>query len=426
MGTPATTALSPADAARLWLSTRDNPMVVTAVLPLDGPLDEVVLRDLLRARLLIHARFRAAIDLPARPWNLPRWREDPALSLDRHVARLVLPLGSADADVARAVSGLASLPLPLDHPPWRAWIIDGVAPGSVLVVRVHHCLADGLALLGVLFAVCDEGAGELAAPVVAAALARASRPIAAGLLHDAVTLGRLLRQHADTSGLLAGRVGARKRVAWSRPVELEPVRCAAHAADAHVNDVILAALAGALRRALGARPTEPLHALVPVALAHAPGDLGNQFASVFVALPVHLDGPVERLRFVRESARRARASAGLSLGRTLVDLLGTLGGIAHHAGVWLLSRRASVVASNVPGPPGVLHLGGRAITALHFAAPSPGAIGLSVNVASYAGVLSLTVLADAHLAVPPEALTRLFADELTLLVSLLVPAGAPS
>lgn len=425
MGTPATIALSHADAARVWLNTRDNPMVVTAVLPLDGPLDTVVLRDLLRARLLIHARFRAAIDLPARPWNLPRWREDLSLSLDRHVARVVLPFGSTEADITRVVSGLASLPLPLDHPPWCAWIIDGVAPGSVLVVRVHHCIADGLALLGVLFAVSDEGAGELSAPVVASDSTRASRPMAAGLFHDAAALGRLLLQRADTSGLLAGRVGARKRITWSPPIDLEAVRIAAHAADAHVNDVILAALAGALRRALGAQPTRPLHALVPIAHAHAPGALGNQFASVFVALPVHLDGPVARLRFVRESVQGARATVGLSLSRTLVDLLGTLGGIVRHAGVWFLSRKASVVASNVPGPPRVLHLGGRAITALHFAAPCPGSIGLSVNVASYAGVLSLTVLADAHLAVPPEALARLFADEVTRLVSLLVPTGAP-
>jgi len=207
------------------------------------------------------------------------------------------------------------------------------------------------------------------------------------------------------------------------------VRRAAHAADAHVNDVILAALAGALRSALGpgrARRTRGVHALVPVALSHAPGDLGNQFASVFVELPLHADSPVERLSRVRESARLAREAAGLSLGRTLVDLLGTLGGVAHQAGVRLLSRKASLVASNVPGPPVPLHLGGRAITALRFAAPSPGSIALSASVASYAGELSLTLLADAHLRVAPDVLASLFVDELDGLVSLLAPEQEPS
>ena len=128
----ASTALSPVDAARLWMGTGDNPMVVTAVLPLDGPLDEATLRRLLRDRLLVHDRFRARIDLPHLPWNPPRWREDPDFSLDRHVARVALRPGSTEADLARAVSNLASLPLPLDHPPWRAWLLDGVGPGPVL------------------------------------------------------------------------------------------------------------------------------------------------------------------------------------------------------------------------------------------------------------------------------------------------------
>lgn len=427
MHPPVTTALSSADAARLWMSTRENPMVVTAILALDGALAEPALRGVLRDRLLGHERFRARIDLPRRPWNAPCWREDPDFSLDHHVTRIALPSGANEAVLARAVSTLASLPLPLDHPPWSACIVDGAAAGSVLVVRVHHAIADGIALLGVLFAVSDEGAGALPPPdAPAPAPSRASLPAAADLVRGAATLGRLLLQRADASGLLAGRLGPRKLVAWSRPVALEPVRRAAHAADAHVNDLVLAALTGALRGALGAHATEPVHALVPVALAHAPGHLGNQYASVFVALPVHVAAPRERLRLVRDDAHHARDSAGLSLGRTLVGVLGTLGGVAHHAGVQLLSRRASVVASNVAGPPVTLHLAGHAITSLRFAAPSPGAIPLSASVASYAGELSLTVLGDAHLGVTPETITRLFQAELDALVALLAPDGIPT
>jgi len=430
MSTPSTPSLSHADAARLWMSSRDNPMVVTAVLPLDAALDLATLRALLDERLAVRPRFRALIDLPRLPWDRPRWREDPAFSIERHVERIALPPGSTEADLARAVSELASLPISLDRPPWRAWVIDGAGSVSVLVVRVHHAIADGMALLGVLFSVSDEGAGtQPPSPSPLPPRPRASLPPASELLRGAATLAHLLTQRADTSGLLSGRLCPRKRVAWSRPVALEPVRRAAHAADAHVNDVILAALAGALRSALGpgrARRTRGVHALVPVALSHAPGDLGNQFASVFVELPLHADSPVERLSRVRESARLAREAAGLSLGRTLVDLLGTLGGVAHQAGVRLLSRKASLVASNVPGPPVPLHLGGRAITALRFAAPSPGSIALSASVASYAGELSLTLLADAHLRVAPDVLASLFVDELDGLVSLLAPEQEPS
>lgn len=411
-------ALTHADAARLWMSSPENPMVVTAVLPLDGPLDASTFRDLLHERLLVRDRFRARIDLPRLPWESPRWREDPRFDIDRHVARVSLPPGSGEATLAFAVSELASAPVPVNHPPWRAWIVDGAGPGSVLVMRVHHAVADGLALLGVLFALSDEGAGA-ESPAPAIVPVRSSRLTPADLLRGASTLGELVLQGADRGLALDGNLGPRKRVAWSRPVDLDAVHAAARSADAHIHDVVLAALAGALRRSLAARPTEPLHALVPLALPHPAGALGNRYASVYVDLPVHVDDPVARLRLVRDSALRARA--GLPLGIALADALGALGGVVHHAGTRMLSRRASVVASNVPGPTSPLHVGGRAITALRFAAPSPGTIPLSAGVASYAGKLSLTVLADAHLTVAPEALAGRYDAELAALLAALAP-----
>jgi diacylglycerol O-acyltransferase len=417
-------ALSHADAARLWMSSRHNPMVVTAVLPLDGPLDEGDLADLLRDRLLAHPRFRAGIELPRLPWNAPRWRDDPTLAIDRHLARVALPPGATEADLARVVSELASQPIPLDHPPWRVWLVDGVAPGSVLVVRVHHAIADGAALLGVLFAVSDEGAGALPSDAPAH-VTPTPLPSVAELLRGAAAFGRLLLQRADVGGLVSGRPGPRKRVAWSAAVPLEPVRRAAHAADAHINDLALAALAGALRRAPPSPPTRALHALVPVALGRSAGELGNQYASVFVALPVHVADRAERLRLVRDDARRAREGAGLSLATALVDVLGAVGGVAARVGVGLLSRKASVVASNVAGPPVALHVGGRAVTALRFAAPSPGSVPLSVSVASYAGELAFTVLADERLGVAPAALADLLSDELAALVAHPTPDGSP-
>ncbi|MEZ4410933.1 MAG: wax ester/triacylglycerol synthase family O-acyltransferase [Polyangiales bacterium] len=422
------TALSRADAARLWMSSRENPMVVTAVLPLDGALDLAELRRLLRERLLGHARFRSRIELSSVPWEPPRWREVSEIDLDHHVARLALPRGSTDAAVERAVSGLASTPLSIRRPPWRAWVIDNAGHGSVVVVRVHHAIADGMALLGVLFAVSDEGEGSFPAPEEDAPrprFSRASLPAPREVVRGAGALGRLVLQRADHGITLDGPLSPHKRVAWSRSIDVEAVRRAAHEHDAHVNDLVLAALSGALRRSLSTPPARPLHALVPVALGPATGELGNRYASVFVDLPVHLDHAGDRLTAVREASRVARGSAGLSLGNALVDVLGTVGGVARRAGVKLLSRRASVVESNVAGPPVPLHVGGRTITALRFAAPSPGAIPMSASVASYAGGLSLTVMADAHLRVAPEEITRRFDDELSSLVTA-APEGGHS
>ncbi len=419
---PETHTLSRADAARLWMSSRENPMVVTAVLPLDGALPLVDLRRLLRERLLVHPRFRSRIELPPVPWEPPRWHEVADLDLDRHVGRLALPRGSTDAAVERAVSGLASTPLSIRRPPWRAWVIDGSGQGSVVVVRVHHAIADGMALLGVLFAVSDEGEGTFPAPRDddddhRPKFTRASLPAPRALARGAGALGRIVLRGADHGITLEGPLSPHKRVAWSRPVDVAAVKRTAHERDAHVNDLVLAALSGAMRRSLSTPPSKPLHALVPVALGPATGDLGNRYASVFVDLPVHIEHPDERLSAVRESSQVARSGAGLSLGNALVDVFGAVGGVARRAGVKLLSRRASVVESNVAGPPMPLHVGGRAITALRFAAPAPGAIPMSASVASYAGGLSLTVMADAHLRVAPQDITRRFADELSALVN---------
>ncbi len=383
------------DAARLFMSTRANPMVVTAVLELDGRLPEVELREIVRDRLLVHDRFHERIEVPLLPLRSPRWRDDVHFDLDRHVSRTALGQGE---ELAHVVSELASRPVDPRRPRWRLWLIDRPDAGSALVLRVHHAIADGVALLGVLFGVSDEGDGAWSPTVTPVSRTRALEE--GDLVARARSLARTVARRADAPPALAGRLGTRKRIAWTGPIELSRVKQAAHAAGARVNDVVLAALAGALRLWLARHASltaQPIHALVPVTL---PGDgaaLGNHYASVFVPLPVHVASRLERIHEVEAVMRDARAHGDLSLGRTFVGVGGALGGRLEQAGVRFFSRKASIVASNVPGPPTKLHLGGHTIESIVFASPAPGAIALSASAFSYAGALRLTISADAHL-----------------------------
>jgi WS/DGAT/MGAT family acyltransferase len=246
----------------------------------------------------------------------------------------------------------------------------------------------------------------------------ATRPDVAALAGRAASLARTLARRDDAPPALAGRLGTKKQLAWSAPIPLDGVRRAAHAVDARVNDVVLAAFAGALRTWLarrGSLTTGPLHALVPVTLPGDGATLGNHYVSVFVPLPVHVAFRTERLRLVAQAMREARAGSDVSLARSLVGIAGALGGRLERAGVRLLSRKASVVVSNVPGPPARLHLGGREIRSIVFASPAPGAIALSASVFSYAGELRLTIAADARLVRDAATLSHAFEEEVAAL-----------
>lgn len=426
--------LDPEDAARLWMDTRENPMIVTALLRLDGPLDFVTFTQLVEARALTRDRLRASVvELsPLLPFARPRWRDDPHLSIAAHVDHVRLPSGSSEEALAGAVSRIASTPLDHARPLWRMWLIDTGDGSSAIAVRIHHVIADGVALLGVLYGFSDEGAGVSLPPRAAVPAPTAPRASRVALLRHAGGLARIARlalRRADTPDPLSGRPRGEKAIAWSRPFDVESVREAAHHVGAHVNDVVLGALAGAVRVlvARGAStPRDAVHALVPVALPHSNGALGNRYASMFVRLPIHVADPVDRVVAARGAMQEARARAGVEVGRSLVSVAYALGASVEHVGVRLLSHKASLVASNVVGPPAPMHIGGRRITSVVFASPTCGSLALSVSTFSYAGELRVTIATDTAVLPDPWPFARLFEEELKRTVAALLGAARAS
>jgi hypothetical protein len=173
-------------------------------------------------------------------------------------------------------------------------------------------------------------------------------------------------------------------------------------------------------------PRAAVHALVPVALEHRPGALENRYASVFVRLPVDVVGFADRVRAAREAMHEARAGAGVELGRSLVGAAFALREHVEHIGVRLLSRRASLVVSNVAGPTEPMHFAGRRITSVAFASPTCGSLALSASAFSYAGELRVTIGADTAVMPDPWPLARLFDEEIARTVASLLEPGAGS
>lgn len=156
-------AVHPVDAAWLRMDASENAMVITVVFRFDGPLDDGALDETL-ARLLAHRKFRQRPVPDASVLTRATWQDDPAFDLGRHVERVRLSPPGGDDALEALVGDRMSTPLERDRPLWHVDVVEGVGgDGSALVVRVHHAVGDGVALVRLLLGVA--GAGDAQRPV---------------------------------------------------------------------------------------------------------------------------------------------------------------------------------------------------------------------------------------------------------------------
>jgi diacylglycerol O-acyltransferase len=417
LGTDGATALAPQDVARLRMAAPENPMVITAALLLERPVGHGALVDLLEARLLRqHERFRKRVVQPR--LGAPRWEDVARLDLREHCAWHTHRFGRPSLE--DVVEDRMSEPLDGDRPLWRMDVLEGVEGGAALVFRVHHVLADGEALVAILGGLAD-GAARCGDAVSGQAGAFAAGAPGAGgrllrVLGGVTGASRLVLRSPDPTWSGRGRPGPTKRVACSSPLPLPTVAARAHAARATITEVLLAAVARALSAPQAARggPNDTnVHALVPASLHQGGrGDTGNDYASVFVTLPVGRLAPEERVRRVAESLRVARSRGGLRASARLVGAASAVGRPLERLAVTFLSRRASVVVSSVRGPSTALRVGGASLRDVIVWAPPPGQVPLSVTLMSYAGRIRIGVLADAHVVGDPAPIVRALESDL--------------
>jgi diacylglycerol O-acyltransferase len=429
--------LSGVDAAWLHMDRPANTADVVAVLTFPDRIAPAALRRVLEDKLLRHARFRQRI-VHEGPLALATWEDDPAFSLRRHLVHRRLPPGGTRA-LQRFAGAVATEPLDAARPLWRVHLVDGFGAGSAVVAKVHHCVADGFALVGVLLSLADEAAREAGAPhrvpsfrelrlgapagaVIRDALADPRRAV--DLAARGAAFGRSLAHMAllpaDPPTALSRPLSGRRRTAFSAPLPLPALRDRARALGAGVNDLLVAALAGALRTLLQATGEVPrsLRALVPVNLRdHLPaagGPLGNRFGLVFLELPVGLADPAARLGAVRERMASLKRSPDALVTYAVLDAIGHLPELGRLVTTFF-SRKASLVVTNVPGPRARLHLARHEIDRIMFNVPHPATLGLGVSILSYAGEVRVGARADVGAVRDPGALVRGFARELEAL-----------
>ncbi len=457
--------MSAVDTAWLRMDRPHNLMVICGVLVFDRPVRLALLRKTIAQRFLVFDRFRS---FPFVSASGAQWRTDPDFDIRNHVLHHALPARGGRRELARYVSDLAQTPMPRNRPAWQFHLVDNVDGRSALVARIHHSYADGIALVRVMLAMTDAsvdgppamsfatseraragkrptGAGDALSAALAGAMkiGRAivdkgaeiwSEPRKAVALADqgsalASEIAALALMREDAATRFKGAPGVRKGVAWADPLALADVKTIGRALGASINDVVMTCVAGALAMYLREKGDsvagKTIRALVPVNLRpiERACDLGNQFGLVFVDLPLGIDNPVERLAVVRANMNALKQSHQPVLALGLLAAMGAGPRMLQEALLAALSRNASAVLTNVPGPPQALYMAGAKIDDLMVWVPQSGNIGLGLSVISYAGGVQFGVIVDHGFCPDPERIVTHFADafETLVLATLIAP-----
>ncbi len=459
---PAVKALTILDAAFLQLETPATPMHVGALFILDAPRKGTVpYTERLRAHLAprlgrCEVFTRQLATLPLALAN-PFWTDAGTVDLRRHVRRQRLRAPVQPGDLERCVARLHSRLLPRDRPLWEFHVIEGLPAGRVgLYVKIHHAGLDGASAQGFLRAVIDESGEPSPRDAVAAPDPALTEILGAGLRHQLQELARLPATLATlakagaslalrprqagpkTPHTLLNRVIGSARSFATCQLPLARVRAAAHAHGGTVNDLVLAACAGALRAYLEQRealPAEPLVAAVPVSL-RASGDEEQTIQVTFMGVNLHtdLDDRLGRFAAIHASAADSKAlteSLRSAMPRDLPSLgvPWLVGAFARVAGIQAVVDQVplpfNVLVSNVPGPPHPMAIAGRRVRS-HFPVSIPyHGVALNITVQSYDGQLFFGLTGCRRALPDMDLLARGIITEFRRLARL-APGGAPA
>lgn len=459
------------DTAWLRMDRPTNLMQIVGVMVFDGRMDFQRLRRTVEARLLRYHRFRQCAVLEG---NNAWWVDDVNFDIDCHIRHTLLPFPGGTAELQNYVAELASTPLNPHRPLWEFQVVEMETGDSALVARIHHSIADGIALIGVMQSLTDldadapedtpsqphehhpidpeeeDSLGDLFwrwifQPLSDTTLAaiRLSGNIWVkyiGLVMDpgkafkyarlgsgiATEVGKLAMMPNDSTTRFKGKPGIPKAVAWSEPISLPEVKAVGKVLGCSVNDMLLSSAAGALRRYLEDKgdPVDNIEvrALVPVNLRRA-GDeqeLGNRFGLVALELPVGIQNPLARLYKTRERMEALKGSMQAMLTLSILGAVGMAPKFVQQQILDLLANKATAVMTNVPGPQKPLWFAGSKLKQQMFWVPQSGNIGMGVSILSYDNKVQFGLITDRKAVPDPEKIVARFAAEFEKLMWLVL------
>ncbi|HVP31900.1 MAG TPA: wax ester/triacylglycerol synthase family O-acyltransferase [Myxococcota bacterium] len=402
----------------------------------DGAIDLGRIVDYVASRLHHIPRYRQRV-APAPLGSHPLWVDDARFNLRYHVRHTRLPRPGSERILKRTCARILEQRLDLSKPPWELWLVEGLDDGRVaLISKTHHCMIDGVSgvdLLSILMT--PEPLEKIEAPPVwlprrgPTALEYAtSEAVAriAGAAHLVGAIGRVITDEGHARSELgerlaaAGRVvahtlagstptplnrpvGPHRRFDWL-PMSLDEVDFVRSRLGGSVNDVVLATVAGAMRRFLKhTRQTDVdrlrFKVMAPVSLrsAHEHTGTGNRVAAWFVPLPLAERDPVKRLAKVIETTADLKQRHEALGAETITQVVEWLGATPIALGGRFLQESQppfNMVVTNVPGPRGPLYFLGARMLEAHPMVPLLGNLPVGIALFSYLRTLSWGFTAD--------------------------------
>ena len=459
--------LNNVDLAWLRMENPTNPMMITVLIQFKGRVNHERLITTIKESLNRYRRFRQRIVRPDRIFSRPYWEDDPDYRVENHIEKAVLQLPANEASLQELVNIYNNTALDFDHPLWKVTLVENYPEDDAIIVRVHHCIADGISLMRVLLQMTEPsltapstqaafenpnqagsetgGAGEIMldvsqtvnnsalSPSDTQAETGKALPIAGKstlsrnptITEILAASARIVFRPADPPNILKGLLGTIKKAVWSEPFDVSEIRKIAKFRQATINDVMMAVTSGAILRYIDlhndARKRN-IRAFIMVNLRGHSFDkeLGNNFGLVFLTLPLDRRQPSERLEAIKQGMDYLKASAEYAATYLILNILGQLPEWVEHLATRILDTKGTVVSTNVPGPRYPIYLAGTPIRSMIAWVPQSGRIGVGLSFVSYNNQLIVGLNVDAGVVPDPERFLQLFSEEFNAMRSEIV------
>ncbi|MBI5259685.1 MAG: wax ester/triacylglycerol synthase family O-acyltransferase [Burkholderiales bacterium] len=467
--------MSRVDTAWLRMDNEVNLMMIVGVWLLTPGITIEALRERVADKLLKYERFhqKAVADATGASWV-----EADDFDITEHVVveQLSRKRGLSERDALKQRCGeLATTPLDPDRPLWKFHLVEHYEGGSAMIIRVHHCIGDGIALTSVVMSITDGGndpparrraekdaddsdtdwlsdavlrpltglavkAIDLSGDGVAKSFDMLAHPQqqvmqSVGMARAGVQIvqdaAALVMMGDDSPTQLKGEPQGTKVVAWGEPMPLERIRVVGKALNCSINDVLLSCVAGAIGSYLRDRGEDPegkeIRAMVPVNLRplEKAYQLGNRFGLAPLVLPIGIDNPVERVFDVRRRMADLKGHYQPLLAFAVLAVAGMLVKPMQDALLGLFAKKTTAVMTNVPGPKVPLKFIGSTLRQTMFWVPASGKVGVGVSIFSYGGGVQFGLITDKALCPNPQEIIDRFEPEFEKLLwlAMMLPWG---
>jgi diacylglycerol O-acyltransferase / wax synthase len=439
------------DALFLYIERPGQPLSIASVSIFEGAVPLKKLRELVESKLPLIPRYRQRVAFPSFNLGLPTWQADPKFDIRNHIRQVTLRKGT-EAGLKALTSNIISTHLDRTRPLWDLLLVRGLDGNRTgMIARIHHCMADGIAGVGIMSVLM----GENAMPAMPARRKPAFEPppirdAGAQLLHSVLksyfsAVKGALTLHGEAISI-AQQVFGNSSEPLSKlmdavpelasPAERLPFNVVCHGpqkfgwteismADIQtlrqrrggtVNDIILTVMAAAIRRYSELRGVKvkgrSVRIMIPVNV-RGNGDiseLGNRIYFLPVTIPLDVRDPQRLFAFVRERMeflKRVRAAEFVGFAGGLFATIPTpiwaaIGPVASQLPLSL----CNTIITNVPGPQTPLHMLGHKMLSWYPYVPIGGEMGVNVAILSYNGMAYFGFSCDVGALPDPQNLEK--------------------